>query len=152
MTHRPEHDDLPFQWRDVEVRHNDVDTDQKLTNLSLQVLFDNEHLECHVQFFDVEPGGHTALERHKHALAIVVLRGRGQCLSGAEVFDLRPHDLIEILPWDWHQFRAAPDDHLGFLCIVDKNRDRSQLPTSADLDVLVRHLGVAAFLAGSTPL
>jgi quercetin dioxygenase-like cupin family protein len=92
------------------------------------------------------------LERHKHALAVVVLRGRGQCLSGSEVFDLRPHDLIEILPWDWHQFRAAPGDHLAFLCIVDKNRDRPQLPTGADLDVLVRHPGVATFLARSTPL
>jgi len=151
VTHRPERDDVPFKWRDVEVRDGNDDAGQTSKDLSRQVLFDNEHQDCQVRFFNVEPGGYTTLERHKHAHSVIVLRGRGQCLAGCEVFDLQPHDLIEILPWDWHQFRAAPDDHLGYVCIVEKNRDRPQLPTAKDIEVLARHPGVAAFLAGSTP-
>jgi hypothetical protein len=36
----------------------------------------------------------------------------------------------------WHQFRAAPDSPLGFLCLVAADRDRPQLPTPAEAERL----------------
>ncbi|TVR69863.1 MAG: cupin domain-containing protein, partial [Spirochaetaceae bacterium] len=37
-----------------------------------------------------------------------------------------------------HQFYAAPDSHLGFLCIVNGERDRPIRPVEADLEELMR--------------
>jgi hypothetical protein len=46
----------------------------------------------------------------------------------------------------WHQFQPAGDAPLGFLCIVNAERDRPQLPTAADLETLRQHPAVAAFI------
>jgi quercetin dioxygenase-like cupin family protein len=142
--HRPEESN--FRWRQVEVRPYKADGDASFRDLSRQVLFDDTDLACQVRFFEVAPGGHTTLERHQHAHAVIVLRGRGQCLVGGRVLDLAAHDLVSVGPWEWHQFRATGDDHLGFVCIVNQDRDRPELPTTADLERLVRDPGVARFL------
>ncbi len=148
MTQRRERDDISLRWHDVEVRAYKPDAEDTWKDLTRQVLFESPHMDCEVRFFDVAPGGHTTLERHKHAHAVIVLDGHGECLVADQIHDLRPHDLIETLPFDWHQFRAAADEHLAFVCIVDKNRDRPQLATNADLENLARHPAVAAFLDG----
>jgi hypothetical protein len=62
-----------------------------------------------------------------------------------------PHDLIAVEQWEWHQFRAAPDDHLGFICIVNCNRDRPQLPNAPDLERLTRYPEIATFLGLTHP-
>jgi mannose-6-phosphate isomerase-like protein (cupin superfamily) len=144
--HRPEQGD--FRWQAVEVRPYKPDDNRgsSFRDLSRQVLFDNADLACQVRFFDVEAGGHTTLERHEHAHGVIILAGRGRSLVGNRVVDLRPHDLVEVGPWEWHQFRAGLDDHLGFVCIVNRDRDRPQLPTAADLDQLTKDPEIAAFL------
>ncbi len=147
--------DVPFGWEGVEVRPYKPDTGgdggAPFKDLSRQVLFDRSDLACQVRLFDIEPGGHSTLERHQHAHAVIVLGGRGQCLVGEQVLDLRPHDLVEVGPWEWHQFLAAADDHLAFLCIVNRDRDRPQLPTAAQLDQLSLDPAVAAFLRLGSP-
>jgi len=45
-----------------------------------------------------------------------------------------------------HQFRAAPDAPLGFLCMVNAERDRPQLPTADELAGLTSVPAIAAFL------
>ncbi len=146
--HRPE--ETPFGWRGVEVRPYKPapDGEASFRDLSRQVLFDDPAMACQVRFFAVEPGGHTTLERHRHTHAVIVLQGRGECLVGDDVIGLRPHDLVAVGPWEWHQFRAAADDRLGFVCIVDQDRDRPQLPTATDLAQLTDDPVVAAFLRG----
>jgi quercetin dioxygenase-like cupin family protein len=146
--HRPE--EGAFAWRHVEVRPYKATPDGEPTfkDLSRQVLFDDPALACQVRFFAVEPGGYTTLERHGHAHAVIVVQGRGRCLVGDRVIDLRPHDLVSVGPWEWHQFRAAADDRLGFVCIVNQDRDRPQLPTTTDLAQLTHDPAVAAFLSG----
>jgi hypothetical protein len=42
------------------------------------------------------------------------------------------HDLVTIDPLTWHQFHAAADCPLGFLCLVSRTRDRPQLPTAEE--------------------
>jgi hypothetical protein len=46
----------------------------------------------------------------------------------------------------WHQFRAAEDAPLGFLCLVSSERDRPQLPSDEDLAALRRNPAIAAFI------
>ena len=36
-------------------------------------------------------------------------------------------------PLTWHQFRATKGEPLGFLCMVNAQRDKPQLPTAEDL-------------------
>ena len=44
----------------------------------------------------------------------------------------------------WHQFRATQGEPLGFLCMVNAQRDKPQLPTAEDLARLeaIRSRGV----------
>jgi hypothetical protein len=51
----------------------------------------------------------------------------------------------------WHQFRAGADAPLGFLCMVNAERDRPQLPQAADLEMLRKDGEVAAFLDDEAP-
>ena len=50
--------------------------------------------------------------------------------NGDAVFALDEHDLVTIPALTWHQFRADGDAPLGFLCLVNAERDKPQLPTA----------------------
>lgn len=79
------------------------------------------------RYFEVAPGGYTSLERHAHGHAVVVLRGRGTVRLGAETESVGPMDVVYVAPWEPHRFTADDDEPLGFLCVVDRERDRPQL-------------------------
>ena len=79
------------------------------------------------------PGGYSTLERHEHVHAVMILRGRGHCLVGARCARSKPHDLVTMPPWTWHQFRATAGEPLGFLCMVNAVRDKPQLPSEEEL-------------------
>lgn len=76
----------------------------------------------------------------------MILRGSGRCLVGDEVRDLATLDLVSIPPMAWHQFRAGPDEPLGFLCMVDRERDRPELPGADDLAALRTDPAISEFL------
>jgi quercetin dioxygenase-like cupin family protein len=80
--------------------------------------------------------------------AVMILSGAGRALVGSTIHAIKLHDLITIEPWTWHQFRAAPGEKLGFLCMVDAARDRPQLPSPAELAALRADAAIAAFLDG----
>ena len=150
MAARRRRADHDFTWEGVEVlayKPPEAGAAPTFHDLTRQVLFEGDQSASQVRFFDVAPGGHTTLERHGHAHAVIVLRGGGRCLVGHQVLDLRPFDLVEIGPWEWHQFRAAADGPLGFVCIVDRDRDRPQLPAPGELEELARDPAVGTFLA-----
>jgi hypothetical protein len=63
------------------------------------------------------------------------------------VLQVKPFDLVTIPCWTWHQFRATEHEALGFLCMVNAQRDKPLLPTAEDLEALRSHPAVAAFLA-----
>jgi quercetin dioxygenase-like cupin family protein len=111
-----------------------------------QVLFHLGELDCEWRYFEVAPGGYSTLERHWHVHAVMVLRGRGRCLVGETIHPITAHDLLTVPPGAWHQFRADDDSPLGFLCLVNRERDRPQRPTPQDLAQLARDPGIAAFI------
>lgn len=116
--------------------------------ISRQVLFDEQELQCELRYFEMEAGGYSTLERHQHTHAVMILRGHGRCLLGNNVHEVSTFDLVTIPAWTWHQFRANRDEPLGFLCMVNRQRDRPQLPIESDLAALKAFPDVAAFLAG----
>ena len=138
-----------YRWESVDCLPYKEDEQARFKAITRQVLFSDSTLAAELRFFEVAPGGFSSLERHQHAHAVLILHGRGQCLIGREVRRLEPHDLVTVPPWTWHQFRAATDAPLGFLCMVNANRDRPQLPSDDDLTNLQADPSIAAFLGNS---
>ena len=136
----------PMRWDGVDVLAYKRDPASPFRDVTRQVLFDDPALACQLRYFEVAHGGHTTLERHEHAHAVIVAHGRGRCLVDGRIFELALHDLVRVPALAWHQFRAAPDAPLGFLCMVNAERDRPQLPTADELAGLTSVPAIAAFL------
>ncbi|HXY59232.1 MAG TPA: cupin domain-containing protein [Methylocystis sp.] len=133
-------------WEGVERLNYKEEGSAPFKAISRQTLFSSPHLAGELRYFEIEPGGYSTLERHEHAHAVVILRGRGSCLVGDEVREIDTQDLVSIAPWTWHQFRARRGEALGFLCLVNSLRDKPQLPTEEQLAVLRENPAIAAFL------
>lgn len=121
-----------FHWEAVNVLAYKQDGTAPFRDVTRQVLFDSSDPPAQLRYFEVAPGGWTTLERHEHVHAVMVIRGRGQCLVGERAYDIGMHDLVSVPPMTWHQFRSAADEPLGFLCLVAADRDRPQLPSDAE--------------------
>ena len=121
-----------FHWEAVNVLAYKQEGAAPFRDVTRQVLFDSADPPAQLRYFEVAPGGWTTLERHEHVHAVMVIRGRGQCLVGDKAHDIGTHDLVSVPPMTGHQFRATPDEPLGFLCLVASERDRPQLPTDAE--------------------
>ncbi len=134
------------QWQDVPVLEYKQDGAAPFRNVTRQVLFEDPALACQMRYFEVAANGHTTLERHQHIHAVMIVRGRGECLVGDEVFAVHQHDLVQVPPLTWHQFRAPADGPLGFLCLVNAERDRPQLPSAAELAELRQNPRRAEFI------
>lgn len=134
------------RWAAVGVHQYKAQGEAPFKKVTRQVLFDDPELACQVRYFEVAAGGWSTLERHEHVHAVVVLRGRGTALVDGRILELAPNDLVSVAPLAWHQFRASRGEPLGFLCVVNHERDRPQLPSEADLARLRADPAVAAFL------
>jgi len=145
-THRRAHDD--YRWDAVAELPYKEDDRALFRAITRQVLFSDTALASELRYFEVAPGGFSTLERHEHMHAVLILRGRGHCLVGRDVKALATRDLVTVPPMTWHQFRATCGEPLGFLCMVDAQRDKPQLPSEAELAELEADPAIAAFLRG----
>ncbi|MGE5617030.1 MAG: cupin domain-containing protein [Bacillota bacterium] len=134
------HADGGFHWEGVEVLKYKQEGAAPFKDVTRQVLFEPEGLPAQMRYFEVAPGGWTTLERHEHVHAVMVIRGRGRCLVGDKAYDIELHDLVSVPPMTWHQFRAADDEPLGFICLVASKRDRPQLPPENEAAGIARPL------------
>src|SRR5713226_8588559 len=110
--------DGAFHWEGVDVLAYKQEDSALFKDVTRQVLFENDSLPAQLRYFEIAPGGHTTLERHNHVHAVMVIRGKGQVLVGDQAHDVAMHDLVNVPPMTWHQFHAACDEPLGFLCLV----------------------------------
>ncbi len=83
-----------------------------------------EALTFVTRYFEIAPGGFSTLEHHQHPHSVVILRGRGSVQLGERRFAIAVADCVYVAPGEVHQFRADQGEALGFLCIVDRDRDR----------------------------
>jgi len=144
ITHRRQ--SRPFVWEGGAVLAYKA-ADGSFSSVTRQVLSDAEHGQgVSLRYFEVGPGGHTTLEHHEHTHVVIPIRGRGSALVVDRIVPLSPHDVVFVPSWGWHQFRAADDEPLGFLCAVTVDRDRPVLPTGEELAALRRDPRVAAFI------
>lgn len=122
-----------FRWDGVEVLQYKDEGGAPFRDVTRQVLFGEPSFPAQLRYFEVAPGGWTTLERHEHVHAVMVIRGSGRCIVGDQAHEIATHDLVSVPPLTWHQFRAAEDEPLGFLCMVATDRDRPQLPSQEEL-------------------
>lgn len=144
LNHRGQRE--PFVWEGGEVLAY-KEANGTFRAVTRQVLADAEHGQgTSLRYFEVGPGGWTTLEHHEHTHVVMPIRGSGRALVVDRVVPLAPHDVVFVPSWGWHQFRAAEDEPLGFLCSVPVDRDRPVLPAPDDLAALRRDPEVAAFI------
>lgn len=103
-------------------------------------------IPCQLRYFEIAPEGYSTLERHQHAHLVIILRGAGETLLGGKICLVREKDIITIPAHTWHQFRATGGTPLGFLCLVNNDRDKPILPAENDLELLRRDPDIAAFI------
>jgi len=124
--------DGEFRWDAVETLRYKEEGSAPFRAVTRQVLFAQPDQACELRYFEVAPNGHSTLERHEHTHAVLILRGRGTVQIGDALHEITEHDLVTIDPMTWHQFHAAADHALGFLCLVASVRDRPQLPREGE--------------------
>lgn len=116
-------------------------------DVTRQVLFDGAFdIPCQFRYFQVKPGGYSTLEHHEHTHMVMIFRGRGQALLGHEIHDVEEGDFIEIPSHMVHQFRANKGDYIGFLCLVNKERDKVTLVTEQEIEELKQNSRIKKFL------
>jgi quercetin dioxygenase-like cupin family protein len=136
-----------FRWDDTDVLAYKEDGSAPFKAITRQTLFRHPELKGELRYFEMAAGGYSTLERHEHVHAVLILRGAGQCLIGGEVHTIATNDLVTIEPLTWHQFRANAGEPLGFLCMVNVERDKPQLPSEEERAALAEKPAVAKFFS-----
>jgi S-methyl-1-thioxylulose 5-phosphate methylthiotransferase len=75
-----------------------------------------------VRYFEIAPGGASALDEHAHDHGVVVLTGRGRVRLGDAWHEIRAGDAVYVAPDEVHQFENTDAAPLGFLCVVAAKR------------------------------
>ncbi len=77
-----------------------------------------------LRYFEVGPDGFTSFEQHEHVHVVYCVRGRGTVRLAGELQAIGPGNVVYVAPTTPHQFRNAANEPFGFLCIVNRDRDR----------------------------
>lgn len=122
-------------WAGVEPREYKDDAGTLLRVIRHTLLGDSDAdagLDFEVRYFEVASGGHSSLERHQHAHAVLTVKGSGTVRLGERREAIRPLDMVYVAPGDIHRFEADTGVCLGFICVVDRNRDRPEVVDEED--------------------
>lgn len=98
---------------------------------------DEQALNFQTRYFEIEAGGYTSFEYHRHPHSVIIIRGSGTVILGDSLHDLSLHDMVFVSPNTLHQFHADKGDPLGFICTVDRYRDRPSLPDKEEISETV---------------
>jgi quercetin dioxygenase-like cupin family protein len=135
-----------FRWDDVSLLAYKEEGSAPFKAITRQVLFKDDELHCELRYFEVAAGGYSTLERHEHTHGVMILRGAADVMVGGEVRPVKQFDLVSIPPMTWHQFRTKGDEPMGFLCMVNVERDKPQLPSAEEVEQLKADPAIADFL------
>ncbi|MBN2655151.1 MAG: cupin domain-containing protein [Nitrospirae bacterium] len=83
-----------------------------------------ESAKFHLRYFEINPGGCSSLEFHKHEHVVVVIKGTGRVKLGKKNYKVTYLDTIYISPYTVHQLTNPFDEPFGFFCIVNAKRDK----------------------------
>lgn len=136
-----------YHWDSVK-RHQYKSDGGGFSKIHRYALLDERfpELNFHTRYFEIEPGGYSSLEYHRHPHSVVVIRGKGSVIIGNDIHQLSLHDIVFISPETIHQFHADKDEYLGFLCMVDRYRDKPVIPDSETVEKKIRNENVRSMM------
>lgn len=126
-----------YQWEDVPQKKykDDSSTYKGVHRYSLLgEQPDEQDLNFQTRYFEIEADGYTSFEYHRHPHSVVVIRGSGTVILGDSLHKLSLHDVVFVAPETLHQFHADRGEPLGFICTVDRYRDRPSLPDKSTIN------------------
>mmetsp|Transcript_12880 Transcript_12880/g.24494 ORF Transcript_12880/g.24494 Transcript_12880/m.24494 type:complete len:218 (+) Transcript_12880:122-775(+) len=116
------------RWKGINTEEYKADGTAEFKNILRTELVgkNGESCQFHVRYFEVGPGGYSTLEKHVHEHVVIPIRGRGVCTMSGTERQIGYGDVIYIAPSEPHQLQcpAQAQEPLGFLCIVNADRDR----------------------------
>ena len=74
-----------------------------------------------MRVFDVEPGGHSPYHSHDFEHEVFVLAGKGTLVEECGESPLAPGVVAFVPGGTLHQFRAAAEEGLRFICVVPRS-------------------------------
>ncbi len=130
--------DDKFSWKGVE--RKDYKTDgHNFKDIHRYTLLSDEHpeLNSETRYFEIQPGGYSSLEYHRHPHSVIIIRGKGHVILNNEISEISAFDVVYISPDTIHQFHADDGAELGFICIVDRYRDRPAVPSDEKIRSMI---------------
>jgi quercetin dioxygenase-like cupin family protein len=73
-----------------------------------------------MRYFQIQPSGHSRLEKHPQEHEVIVLHGKGKVQIGEHIHEVTVHDVVFISPNELHQFSNPFDEPFGFICVIPK--------------------------------
>jgi len=118
-----------YIWSGVE-RKDYKTNGQNFNDIHRYTLLAEEYpeLNSETRYFEMQPRGYSSLEYHRHPHSVIIIRGRGHVILNNEINEISSFDVVYISPDTIHQFHADEGEPLGFICIVDRYRDRPVVP------------------------
>jgi ribulose-bisphosphate carboxylase large chain len=119
-----------FKWSGVKTekykQKNGAQKDKNWSSIARNVLIGNSGETCkfHLRYFEIEPGGYSSLESHKHEHVVICIRGKGKIRMNNKYYSLNYFDTAYVAPNIVHQLTNPYDEPFGFFCIVNAKRDK----------------------------
>ncbi|MEX0680096.1 MAG: cupin domain-containing protein [Balneolales bacterium] len=122
---------VDFTWPDLkQKKYKEQNTGFK--DISRFILLgeeeDDRELTIQTRYFEIANQGYSSIERHRHTHTVIIVKGKGSMILGNRIINLDFMDTIYVAPNTVHQFHADRGEPLGFLCIVNRDRDRPEIP------------------------
>ena len=117
-----------FKWKGIKTERY-KQKNGGWADIARNVLVGNsgETTKFHLRYFEIEPGGYSSLERHRHEHVVVCIRGKGKVLMGEKSYCIKYLDTVYIAPDSVHQLSNPHNEPFGFFCIVNAKRDKPKL-------------------------
>lgn len=118
-----------YQWESAERKVYKTDTENFRDIHRYSLLGEAEKdLNFQTRYFEIQPGGYSSLEKHRHPHSVIIIRGKGSVILDNQITEIQLHDVVYISPDTIHQFHADKNETLGFICVVDRYRDKPVIP------------------------
>lgn len=117
-----------FSWQGVKKERYKKESGN-WADIVRQTLIGNrgETTRFHLRYFEIEPGGFSSYELHKHEHVIIGIQGKGVCIVGKRRYRIDFLDTLYIEPNAPHQLNNPFKEPFGFFCIVNSKRDRPKI-------------------------
>lgn len=118
-----------YSWDGVEKKEYKTNTSD-FKDIHRYTLLGDEYSELNFQtrYFEIQPGGYSSLEYHRHPHSVIIIKGKGSVILDNDLIEVNQFDVVYISPKSLHQFHADKGEPLGFICTVDRYRDRPVVP------------------------